>query len=156
MLNYHKPSMTYVGNRIFNFNNLLVVFSILLFVAFFIFDPNYGYLLIIVFAFFITSAMAFFFELTEDELIVKNYIIPFLNIRYKLNEITQIQFLNAKAPAKAKVKIIQEYKQTLGIGYSAASLSVKDWKLFINDLIARKISVKVEPVRLQKAVGIVE
>jgi len=125
--------------------------------AFFISNPSYDYLfLVLPFAIFMTALGAFYFKITVDELIIKNYMMPFFNIRYKLNEITQIQFLDAKATAKARVEIIRGNRQPLGIGFTAASLGIKDWQLFINELIAKKIPIKIEANSLKNITGIPE
>jgi hypothetical protein len=60
--------------------------------------------------------------------------IPFLNIHYRLNEITQTQFLNPgyRSTAKARVKIIRGDKRSMG--FKAALLGIKDWQLFVNHL----------------------
>jgi len=107
-------------------------------------------------AIFITSGQAFYFELTENELIIKNYIIPFLNFRYQQSEITQVQFLNTsgKSSSKARVKIISGDKRSIPV--SAASLDTKDWQLFIDDLNARKIPIDIQSESLRNTIGVPE
>jgi hypothetical protein len=113
-------------------------------------------LIIIPTLFFINAIEAYYFEITEDELIIKNYMLPFLKKRYKLSEITQVQFLemNYRSPTKAQVKVIQQDKQSMR--FKATSLSIPDWKLLVNDLHERKIPVKIEAYSLKETIGIPE
>nr|NYE66677.1 hypothetical protein [Mucilaginibacter sp. E4BP6] len=85
--------MTYSGDKLFNSNNLFAVIILLLGgVLSFYKSENFPFFIPLLMAIFITSGQAFYFELTENELIIKNYIIPFLNFRYQQSEITQVQF----------------------------------------------------------------
>jgi len=85
--------MTYAGNRIFNGNNGGAVFLLLLGVGMHYAKTGNGFLLLMIpVALLLTITQAFYFEITVDDLIVKNYMVPFLNSHYKLNEITKIEF----------------------------------------------------------------
>lgn len=149
--------MTYAGNRLINANNITPIIFVLIVVFLNHSKPDnlLPYFVVLVGIFF-TAAEAFYFEITTNELIVKNYIIPFLNIRYELNEITLVQFLetNRRSTSKARVKIIRGDKRSLPI--SAASLRIKDWQLFINELSAKKIQVDIQAISLKSAIGIPE
>jgi hypothetical protein len=149
--------MTYAGNKVFNSNNLVAVTLLLIGIGFLFSksDNNFAAFILPV-TFLITAIEAFYFEVTVDELIIKNYMIPFLNIRYKLNEITQIQFLNPglRSTAKARVKIIRGDKRSFD--FKAASLSIKDWQLFVNELSEKKIPVYIEAYSLKETIGIPE
>jgi len=113
-------------------------------------------LIIIPTLFFINAIEAYYFEITEDELIIKNYMLPFLKKRYKLSKITQVQFLemNYRSPTKAQVKVIQQDKQSMR--FKATSLSIPDWKLLVNDLHEKKIQVVIEVYSLKETIGIPE
>jgi hypothetical protein len=149
--------MIYAGNRVLNFNNLVLVVFISVGAGFFIADPNNNISIIIIpVAFVVTAAEAFYFEITMDELITKNYLIPFLNFRYALNEITLVQLMEPgmRSTADAAVKIIRGDKRSIGV--KAASLRIKDWQLFVNELSERKIPVQIDASRLQETIGIPE
>jgi len=149
--------MTYSGNKLFNSNNLFAIIILLAGGALSFYKPdNFPFFIPLVVAFVSTACQAFYFEITMDKLIVKNYIIPLLNIRYNLNEITQIQLLRpgGRSAAQARLKIIHGGKSSFG--FPAASLKINDWKLCVDDLCEKKISVEVEPLILQKALGIIQ
>jgi hypothetical protein len=79
--------------------------------------------------------------------------IPFLNIHYRLNEITQTQFLNPgyRSTAKARVKIIRGDKRSMG--FKAAPLGIKDWQLLINHLCEKGIPVEIAADSLKSMIG---
>ena len=106
--------------------------------------------------FLVTAGEGFYFELTDDGLITRNYMIPFLAFHYKLSKITEVQFLetSSKSIAKARVKIIHGDKRSFPV--SASSLSINDWQSFIDDLTAKKIQVDIQAISLKSAIGISE
>jgi hypothetical protein len=148
--------MTYAGNRVFNGNNsgaiVFLIFGAMLYYS----KPDDVYLFMIPVALLFTVTQAFYFEITVDDLIVKNYVVPFLNIHYKLNEITKIEFLGTyrRSSAKASVKIIRGDKSSAS--FQSASLSIKDWQLFVNDLSKNKIPLEIWAERLRSTIGIPE
>jgi len=157
--------MTYAGNRIINANNIISVVLILIFSVVVIVSPEpevtselknwYVYLIIILFVFTISSSSAFYFEITGDELIINNYLLPFVNIEYKLSEITKIQIdTSSKSLAKARIKVIRG--DQIAIGFNAASLRIQDWQLFVSDLSSKKITVVIESYSLKGKIGIPE
>ena len=149
--------MTYTGNRIFNGNNSGAVFLLLLGVGMHYAKAGDGFLfLMIPVALLFTITQAFYFEITVDDLIVKNYMAPFLNIHYRLNEITKIEFLGTdrRSTAKASVKIIRGDKKS--ISFQAASLDIKDWQLFVNELSKNKIPLEIWSDKLRSTIGIPE
>jgi len=148
--------MTYAGNRILNGNNSGAIIFLTFIGLLYYSRPDNGFFLFIPIGFFIAASEAFYFEITTDELIIKNYMIPFLNIQYKLNEITQIRFLDSgyRSTAKARIEIIRGDKQSMG--YKAASLGIKDWQLFIDHLTEKKISLRIEADKLKSYIGITE
>ena len=151
--------MIYAGNRVFNANNIIATLFVIAGAVLFILKPSDNlplFIIAVIVAIITTAGQAFYFEITTDELIIKNYMIPFLNIRYELNEITQVQFLqpNYRSTAKARVKVIRGDKQSLGV--NAASLSIKDWQLFVNELSEKKIPVYIESSSLKSTIGIPE
>ncbi|TSJ40253.1 hypothetical protein FO440_10845 [Mucilaginibacter corticis] len=106
------------------------------------------------FVFFIfTANEAFYFELTTDKLIVKNYLLPFVNIKYNISEITGIELAgtNYRATADAALKIYHDDKNSMG--FRAASLDLKTWQAFVNNLNERKIPVTVSASRLIDKIG---
>lgn len=150
--------MTYAGNRIFNGNNSSAIMFVL-FGLFMYYYANAGdvFLFIIIpIALLVTVAQAFYFEITVDNLMVKNYMVPFLDIHYKLNEITKIEFLgtNWRTSAKAGVKIIRGDKKS--ISFQAASLGINDWQLLVNDLSKNKIPLEIWSDSLKSTIGIPE
>ena len=87
---------------------------------------------------------AFYFEITDDYLIVKNIGLPFLKIRYELRDIKSIRIFNSgfKTFSTAQIKVNIDNKKT--IGFRSASLRKKDWQLLIQDLQDRKIDIVLE------------
>jgi len=146
--------MIHRGDRVFNLNNFIAIIYLVIAIGFYLIDPDYLFFLILIpFGFFVISLSAFYFEITINELIVKNYMIPFLKIHYKLTEIKQIKILRkGKGPAKARVKIIMEDISSLPIPVS--SLGKKDWQHFVNDLSELNIPVLFDPEDLRKRLGI--
>ncbi|MDB5003740.1 MAG: hypothetical protein JWQ34_1965 [Mucilaginibacter sp.] len=152
--------MTYSGNRLFNINNAIPAGFLLLFgiigkvTLHNIIDS--GYWIIIIVSFFIAVIDSFYFEITEDDFIVKNYLLPFMKIRYPLNEITEIQLLNSsyRSTAKASLKVIRDDK--ISFGFKGASLGVQDWQNMVNDLRTKKIKVVVQSIALIDKIGIPE
>ena len=85
--------MTYAGNKLFNVNNGIGAGMLLLGIVLSRTNADNGFLFFVIpIAYIITAAEAFYFEIVVDELIVQNYMIPFLKIHYKLNKITKIRF----------------------------------------------------------------
>ena len=157
--NYHNNiQMTYAGNRVFNGNNSSGIVFVLFGVAMYYYaNPGDAFLFIVIpVAILLTVTQAFYFETTFDDLIVKNYMIPFFNIHYRLNEITKIEFLgtNWRSSTKASVKIIREDKKS--ISFQAASLGIPDWQLFVNDLSKNKIPLEIWADKLRGTIGIPE
>jgi len=154
--------MTYSGNKIVNANNIISVVLIFIFSVVATINANsqngdwYLYLIIIFFVFIITSGSAFYFEIIDNELIIKNYLLPFINIEYQLSEITQIQLLetNSKSTAKARLKVIRG--DQCSISFNAASLGIKEWQLLVNDLSYKKIPIMIEAISLKDEIGIPE
>lgn len=87
---------------------------------------------------------AFYFEITDDYLIVKNIGLPFLKIRYKLIDIKSIRIFNSgfRTFSRAQIKVNIDNKKT--IGFRSASLKKKDWQLLIQDLQERQIEIVLE------------
>jgi hypothetical protein len=139
--------MTYSGNKLYNSSNIALLIAIVIFGTFAINEPQlknrYFYLIMVAFAFLNSILDAYYFEITQDELIVKNYMIPFLNIGYNLSEITDVKLLNTgyRSTTKARVKVIRGDKRS--IGFNSSSLKLVDWQEIVNDLIAKKITVTI-------------
>ena len=151
--------MTYAGNRLLNTNNSSAIFFLGFGVFLFLNGSHHNtYLPYYFFAigFFLTSAEAFYFEITPDKLIVKNYMIPFFKIGYQLNEITGVRFMGTsyRSNSKACVRIVRGDKQSFR--FSAASLRINDWQLFVNELSSKKIPVNLEASTLKSKIGIPE
>jgi len=149
--------MTYAGNRVLNLNNLILAIFISVGVGFFVAEPNNNFSIIIIpVAFLLSVSEAFYFEITMDELITRNYLIPFLNFRYTLHEITLVRLMEPgyRSIADAAVKIIRGDKKSIGV--KAASLRIKDWEQLINDLSERQILVQIESYSLVKKINIPE
>lgn len=151
--------MIYSGNKLFNANNAIGAGLVLLGVVLSRTngDSDSGFLYIVIpIAFIMTAAEAFYFEITLDELIVRNYMIPFLKIHYKLDKITQIRFrgVSSKSTADARLQIVQANKQSMR--FSAASLRMDDWQEMVNDFSKEKIPVSIEAYRLKSYIGVPE
>jgi hypothetical protein len=144
--------LIYSGNRVLNFNNLVFVIFIAAGVGFFMAEPNNNFSIIIIpVAFLLSVSEAFYFEITTDELITRNYLIPFLKFKYALNEITLVRLIDAgsRSTADAAVKITRGDKSSIGV--KAASLKIKDWQLLVDDLCNKGIQVQIESnILLQK------
>ena len=149
--------MIYAGNRLLNANNSGGIIFVVIMVILFKGNADNGILFIMVPAIiFFTGVAAFYFEINQDELIIKNYMIPFLNIPYRLNEITDVQFLDTgfRSTATAKVKVIRGDKRSMS--YQSASLRTADWQQFVDHLTEKKIAVKIEASTLKSKIGIPE
>jgi len=151
--------MIYAGNRVFNANNIIATLFVIAGAVLFILKPSDNlplFIIAVIVAIITTAGQAFYFEITTNELIIKNYLIPFFNFKYKLNEITEVQLLNtnSKSTSKARLKVIRGDKRSLGV--NAASLSIKDWQLLVNDLSNKKIPVEIESQGLKETIGIPE
>jgi hypothetical protein len=148
--------MVYSGNKLLNINN--DAFLIMLLFCGLIFANNQPYIgaVILLLSLLFTVNEAFYFELTTDEFIVKNYLLPFLNIRYNLNDITGIELAstNYKATADAAVQITRDDKTLMS--FRSTCLGLKDWQALVNDLSDRKIPVIVSASRLVNKIGIPE
>ncbi|MBC7400710.1 MAG: hypothetical protein H7289_12275 [Mucilaginibacter sp.] len=137
--------MTYSGNKLFNPNNIVLAVLILLYGAGFFSthgsDIKFFCFVIIPLFFLITTSEAFYFETTPDELIIKNYLIPFLNITYNLSEISEVKLLNTgyRSTSKARLKVIRGNKGS--IGFRGASLGIQDWQDLVTDLSIKKVVV---------------
>ncbi len=152
--------MTYSGNKIFNSNNLVPLIIILIFGGIAIASDNIdginGYWIFIVIGYLITVKDAFYFEIADNEFIVKNYLLPFMKIHYNLSEITEIQLLSAtyRSTADAQLKVIRGEQRSFG--FHGASLGIKDWQEMVNDLCSKKIMVVVTANGLEDKIGIPE
>jgi|GEM_PF-3007719 hypothetical protein len=152
--------MTYSGNKLYNSNNIVLLIAIVIFGAFAINEPQlknrYIYLIMVAFTFLNTILNAYYFEITQDELIVKNYMIPFLTISYSLSEITEVKLLNNayKATTKSRLKIIRGDKRS--IGFNGSSLKLIDWQEMVNDLSAKKITGTISKSVVLDKIGIPE
>jgi len=149
--------MTYAGNKVLNINNLILAIFISVGVGFFVAEPNNNFSIIIIpVAFLLSVSEAFYFEITMNEFIIKNYLIPFLNFRYALNEITLVRLMEpgSRSIAYAAVKIIRGDKKSIGV--KAASLRIRDWQQLINNLSERQILVQIESYYLIKKIDIPE
>lgn len=131
--------MTYSGNKLLNTNNAVLLILLLIFGYGAFTTTNttdkYGFFAIVVtISLLITAIEAFYFEITSDQLIVKNYILFFLNVRYNLKEITSVEILstNGRSTALARVKIVRGEKHSMG--FKSASLAKEDWQAFKNGL----------------------
>jgi hypothetical protein len=144
--------MIYAGNRVVNLNNLILAIFVSVAIGFFIKEPDNNFSIIIIpVVLLVTASDAFYFEITTDEFITKNYMVPFLNFRYPLNEITLVRLVDAgsRTTADAAVKIIRGNKKSIGV--KAAALRIKDWQLLVNDLCNNGIQVQIESnILLQK------
>jgi hypothetical protein len=140
--------MTYSGNKLFNLNNIILVLLVL-FVGFIAINSHplktRHFNLVLFFFVYLANAItqAFYFEITQDELIVKNYILPILSTAYNLSDITEIKILSTtfRSIARARLKIIRHDK--VSFGFKGASLRLKDWQGIVNDLGDRKINVTI-------------
>jgi hypothetical protein len=148
--------MVYSGKRLFNANNGAFLFMILF--CLLIIANNEVYIGIAFFflCLLFTANEAFYFEITEYELGVKNYMLPFINIRYQLNEITCVELngTRRRSTADAALKVIRDDKSSMG--FKSASLNLKDWQALVNDLGGRKIAVTVSASRLIDKIGLPE
>ena len=149
--------MTYAGNRVLNANNSVAIVLVIIGTVLYFEQAEDNFLFFIIpVALLITGMEAFYFELTENELIIKNYLMPFVNIHYTLSEVTQIQFLNSgpKSTADARVKIIRGDKRS--IPYPGASLKTKDWEEFVDELCRKGVAVEIQAIILKSKIGILE
>lgn len=137
--------MTYSGNKLYNTNNIVLAILILLFGAGVVgthgSDIKFFCFVIIPFLFLINTSETFYFETTPDELIIKNYLIPFLNITYNLSEISEVKLLNTgyRSTSKARLKVIRGNKRS--IGFRGASLGIQDWQELVTDLSIKKVVI---------------
>lgn len=151
--------MTYSGNKLVNANNIVLIVTTLFFGAIAFNEPHlkdkYFNVILIVSLFLNTTLGAFYFEITFDKLIVKNYMLPFLNIAYKFSDITEVKLLpvrSYRSMAQVKLKIVRDSKWSMG--FRAASLKLKDWQGIVDDLGARRINVTVGESMLLDKIGI--
>lgn len=148
--------MIYSGNKLFNYNNafllIMTPFCVLIGASNSIYVGIAFFFLCVLF----TTNEAFYFELTEDKFIVKNYILPFVNIRYNLSDITTIDLegTNRRAIADAAVKIYRDDKSSWP--FRAGSLGTKDWQNLVTDLHKQKVNVTVSAYRLMDKIGVPE
>ena len=149
--------MTYCGNRLLNASNIFGVVLLLIFEwPFFPFkeftDWTYGGLFVFL-VWILTISDTYYFEITESELIVRNYLLPFIEIGYDLNEITEIQLKSGfHSNAKAFVRIIRGDEESTG--FASASLAIKDWQNMVNDIRNRKIPVTISASQLEGKIDI--
>jgi len=148
--------MIYSGNKLFNVNNgafiFMLAFDVLIFVARGVYWGAPFFVLFFIF----TANEAFYFEITGEELIIKNYILPFINKAYKIIDITNIEIAstNYKATADAALKITRGDKTSMG--FRSASLNLSDWQNLVNELYKLKIPTVVSASRLINEIGIPE
>ena len=146
--------MTYSGRKLFNGNNAVFVFMLAFDALIFMARGVYWGTPFLVLFFIFTANEAFYFELNTDELIVKNYLLPFINIRYQLSEITSVELngTNLKSAADAALKVIRDDKSSMG--FKGGALNLSDWQGIVDDLSERKIPVAVNSRRLEDRIGI--
>jgi len=150
--------MVYSGKKLFNGNNAVGVFLALLFGYITFIEPktsHIGWLMLFI-TLLITANEAFYFEMTANEFIVKNYILPFVALRYDISTITSIELnsTNYKSTADAAVKIIRDKRRSMN--FRASSLGLNEWQNLVNDLASRKITLYVTASRLVDKIGIPE
>lgn len=146
--------MIYSGNKLFNTHNgvsliLLFFLSVLISggaiitVAF-----------ILVWIYFLASG-SYYFELKDDQLIVRNYIIPFIKTRYNLADIIKIE-LTGTSNRDTSMATVKIYDNKGSAGFAAASLKLSDWQNLVTDLTHKKIAVTVTAIKLVNKIGMPE
>lgn len=138
--------MIHSGRKFLNLNTIITLFYFLPMAIILSLSKDMGgllfFLIPVICLLFIQEA--FYFEITDDYLIVKNIGLPFLKIRYELRDIKSIRIFNSgfKTFSTAQIKINIDNKKT--IGFRSASLKKKDWQLLIQDLQERQIEIVLE------------
>jgi hypothetical protein len=89
---------------------------------------------------------AFYFEITDEFLIIKNIGLPFYKIKYELKYIESIRIFNSgyRTFSIAKLQVKLDIKDS--IGFKGASLRKKDWQLLIQDLENREIDIILDVI----------
>ena len=136
--------MTYSGNKFYNANSIAFAISILLFGVGVVSTHGSGIkffcFVIIPLLLLVNTSETFYFETTPNELIIKNYLIPFFNIAYNLSDISEVKLLNTyRSTSKARLKVIRGNKRS--IGFRGASLGIQDWQRLVTDLSMKKVVV---------------
>lgn len=90
--------MTYSGKRLFNRANLFLIFWIILGVLWLVYKPTLSTNLVtficitvIIFSIYKISANTFYFIVKDNELVIKNYLRPFISRRFDFRRIKSIQ-----------------------------------------------------------------
>ncbi len=138
--------MIYSGNKLLNWNSIfmLVIVPIIFFVS-----PApknrevlfYGIMIPLMYLLFVSQA--FYFILTQDTLIIKNYGFPFLKIQYLIADIQKIGVYNSRRSFSKAILQIKTNKSK-SFGYQGASLKIKDWQSLIKDFEQKNIEVTVD------------
>ncbi len=140
--------MTYSGNKIFNTNNLVLVALALFWGIIIIKAPHLKAVLISFLSLspILLNALfdSFYFEITQDELIARNYLLPFIKEAYSLNEITEIRISSTRPYGligRERLRVVRG--RYLSPGYKSASLRLKDWQGIVNNLADKRINVVI-------------
>lgn len=140
--------MVYSGHKFLNFNTIVTLFLFLPFVIIMSLSDNIiglmYFLIPILYMLFISEA--FYFEITDEFLIIKNIGLPFYKIKYELKYIESIRIFNSgyRTFSIAKLQVKLDIKDS--IGFKGASLRKKDWQLLIQDLENREIDIILDVI----------
>ena len=147
--------MVYSGNKLINFNNITGIVLFALVVLFMAKDNEplnetiWVGIPVLLFVLLLFILNAFYFEVTDEEVIIFNYVLPFIRIKYKLNEITEIRAQdsnNRGTTAMAFLRILRGNKKSMV--FKAGSIGKNDWKDMINDLCSKQMNVVVSATAL--------
>jgi hypothetical protein len=137
--------MIYSGRKILNYNTIITLFYFLPMAIIVSLSKNMGNSLFVLIPLicFLFIQEAFYFEISDEFLIVRNIGLPFLKVRYELDRIDSIKISNSgfQTFSLAQLKVNIENKRT--IGFRSASLKKKDWQLLIQDLKNRQIKINL-------------
>ena len=138
--------MIYSGRRFLNLNTIITLFFFLPLVIYASIERNViGALFVLIpLIFLLYIQEAFYFEISQEILIIKNIGLPFLKIKYDLKKIESIRIFNSgfRTFSLAQFQINIDNKKS--IGFRGASLKKKDWQLLIQDLKDRQIEIELE------------
>jgi hypothetical protein len=141
--------MTYSGNRVLNANNLaLVLFLVgaVTIVCTIDMDTKSVILLLlfVLLIFWVISREAFYFELIDNELIIKNYLLPFSDTCYQLSNLKEIGIIELadKKIWNAALRITDLNDEVKC--FTCSCLTKNIWKMFIKDIKDRHNNVVVD------------
>lgn len=146
MFELKKKNMMYSGRRFLNFNTIITLFFFLPMVIYVSSEQNLAgslfFLIPLICLLYIQEA--FYFEINEKILIIRNIALPFLKIKYDINKIESVRISNSgfKTFSIAQLQIVSGNKKSLG--FRSASLKKKDWQSLIQDLKDRQIKIDLK------------